>query len=480
MGKPAYQRCLLEKSSKAHKNMTHKLADYSVPNAWYDPQSETDNRTTFEHDESAIIYSNPFKRMSNKSQIIVKPLRDHFRSRMVHTFEVREIAMAIGKALDLNTGLISAIALGHDLGHAPFGHAGERALQKIARREAETYLNISSSGSIPDRSWFHHASNSARILAIWLARSLAEREITPDTNRGVAEHSWSPWQPKDSNPTPRTYEAQAVAIADQLAGINHDTEDILNAYSYIGLRPKDLRRELTRLAPKRKKREIESLADQLIVDDENRAYGRKARIERSISEIVKKTTADFNDHKPSREDAPSRPSSVPDDFGAFLRCYEKAIRTIIHRETWFVGRDSMAEAIVTTVFNHFWPEVKNYAIDPTGELSFNPKNTEEPGKGLVTERCYLDHFHEFFLKHYIDQTERKYEIDKEMDVMKQLEVTTWTSFLYEQTMKKTKRKDKEDAKKKLTRLIAVIDFISGLTDRYCLEIFDATYERFLI
>ncbi len=456
------------------------LPGYAMPYAWYDEENKTDNRTTFEHDESAIIYSNAFKRMSNKSQIIVKPLRDHFRSRMVHTFEVREIAMAIGRALDLNTGLISAIALGHDLGHAPFGHAGERALQKIVRREADTYLGVTSGKNTSDKSWFHHASNSARILTIWLGRSLDEQEITPETIRGTAEHSWSPWQREGANPVPTTYEAQAVAIADQLAGINHDTEDILNASSYIGLQPRDLRHELIKLAQKAKQKKIQDLADRLIIDDENRAFGRKPRIEYSIARIAEETQEAFKSNKPSRQDAPSEPIAVPDFFGEFLSLYETAIRNIIHSETWFVGRDSMAEAMVTTVFNHFWPEVKNWAIDPTGELPFGSKNAKEREKGLVIEERYLEHFRNSFRKHYLEQAERKYEIDKEIELLGELGVTTWTSFIYERAMGKIKNKDREAMKKKLTRLIGVIDFISGLTDRYCLEIFDATYERFLI
>jgi len=441
--------------------MNRLLADYAVPYAWYDPNSETDNRTTFEHDESAIIYSNPFKRMSNKSQIIVKPVRDHFRSRMVHTFEVREIAVAIGKALDLNTELISAIALGHDLGHAPFGHAGERALQKIVRREAETYLGLSPGRNTPDRSWFHHASNSARILAIWLGRSLDEQEMTPETIRGAAKHSWSPWQRKTSNPVPTTYEAQAVAIADQLAGINHDTEDILNARSYIGLHPEDLRRELTKVAAKyAEQKKIQHLADRLILDDKNRAFGRKQRIEYFISEIAEKTKEDFEKNKPSRQDASLKPISVPDVSGKFLYCYETAIRSIIHRETWVVGRDSMAEAMVTTVFNHFWPEVKNLPIDSTGGLFRTNDKMEEQAKGLVIK--YLDHFNDSFGRHYLEQAERKYEIGKEIKLLEELAVTTWTSFLYMRAMKKIKSKGREPMKKKLTRLIAVADFISGL------------------
>lgn len=176
----------------------------------------------FHEDLDEIVSSKPFRRLSNKSQVMVKPTRDHFRSRLIHTIEVNHIALAIGTRLDLNTILISAIAMAHDIGHTPFSHAGERIIREILRRELVTTFEASEQ-KLVDRLIFHHSSNSARILL------KKYDSVQLPTISGVLTHSWAPWKQRDDhkNTLPESYEGQVVALADQLASINHDTEDII-------------------------------------------------------------------------------------------------------------------------------------------------------------------------------------------------------------------------------------------------------------
>lgn len=486
----------MEKTLETLAELNKGIADYAVPYQWYDAQSETDARTQFEHDQSVIIYSNAFRRMSNKSQIIVKPLRDHFRSRMVHTFEVKEIALAIGKTLDLNTELISAIALGHDLGHAPFGHAGERALQKIARREANGYVGLTIHEP-EERCCFNHASNSARILAFCLDRSTNDIDITAETITGALKHSWNPWRgsvfkSRASLPAdrPDTYEGQVVAIADQLAGINHDTEDILEAEEYVRYDVKRFQEALrglvmSKIRPKHRRKALEPVISQSVTTDARGGYGRKFRIENAITELTRGARRFFAQEKPLRVEATTKPIPFPEELGELLDVHEELIRMILRRETWFIGRDTMADAMITTVFNHFWPVIKGWSFDPGSEREARqlrlPLEKERVKAGKPVHSTYLDHFSDYCESSYIGTEERPYDLDGEVARTKDLGIETWVSYLYNLCDEKAgSSAEFEKMKQKLVRLVALIDFIAGLTDRYCLEIFQTTYRDFMV
>ncbi|TFH65072.1 MAG: HD domain-containing protein, partial [Candidatus Zixiibacteriota bacterium] len=149
----------------------------------------------YHNDVRTIVYCNAYRRLAHKSQIIVKPIRDHFRSRLTHTEEVNQIAIAIGRDLELNLELIEAIAKAHDLGHTPFGHTGERALQGILKSELDTRFEFNKSFNLKKqphllRRIFHHSSNSARILV----KHPELREVQRPVIQGVLHHSWSPWK----------------------------------------------------------------------------------------------------------------------------------------------------------------------------------------------------------------------------------------------------------------------------------------------
>ena len=157
-------------------------------------------RTEFQRDRDRIIYSNSFKRLKNKTQVFCAPEGDHFITRMTHTLDVAQIARSIARTLSLNEDLAEAIALGHDLGHTPFGHVGEMVLDKV-----------SSHG-------FMHNEQSLRVVDV-IEKSGRGLNLTEEVRDGILQHK--------SSGKPMTLEGEAVSLADRIAYINHDIEDAI-------------------------------------------------------------------------------------------------------------------------------------------------------------------------------------------------------------------------------------------------------------
>ena len=159
-----------------------------------------DFRTEFQRDRDRIIYSNSFKRLKNKTQVFCAPEGDHFITRMTHTVDVSQIARSIARTLSLNEDLAEAIALGHDLGHTPFGHVGEKVLDKL-----------SSHG-------FMHNEQSLRVVDT-IEKAGRGLNLTIEVRDGILQHK--------SSGKPMTLEGEAVSLADRIAYINHDIEDAI-------------------------------------------------------------------------------------------------------------------------------------------------------------------------------------------------------------------------------------------------------------
>lgn len=155
-------------------------------------------RTEFQRDRDRIIHSKSFRRLKHKTQVFLAPEDDHYRTRLTHTLEVAQIARTIARSLRLNEDLTEAIALGHDLGHTPFGHAGERALDEI----------------IPGG--FHHFEQSARVCE-YVEKNFKGLNLTAEVLDGIRNHT--------RGPLPNTLEGQIVRIADKIAYMNHDIDD---------------------------------------------------------------------------------------------------------------------------------------------------------------------------------------------------------------------------------------------------------------
>ncbi|MCY3842677.1 MAG: deoxyguanosinetriphosphate triphosphohydrolase [Acidobacteria bacterium] len=177
------------------------------------PEPEDPIRPAFQRDRDRIVHSKAFRRLKHKTQVFLAPTGDHYRTRLTHTLEVSQIARTIAKVLRLHEELTEAIALGHDLGHTPFGHAGERALRGLA----------------PDG--FNHYEQSLRIVDV-LERDGRGLNLSWEVRDGIAKHSKGKrGAPVGASPGLRaaTLEGQVARVADIIAYVNHDIDDAIRA-----------------------------------------------------------------------------------------------------------------------------------------------------------------------------------------------------------------------------------------------------------
>lgn len=161
-------------------------------------EKEDEIRTIFQRDRDRILHSKAFRRLKHKTQVFLDPEGDHYRTRLTHTLEVSQIARTIARALRLNEDLTEAIALGHDLGHTPFGHAGERALNEVSPYK------------------FHHNEQSVRVVEI-LEKHGEGLNLTKEVRDGMKNHR--------SAFIPSTLEGKIVRLSDKIAYVNHDIDD---------------------------------------------------------------------------------------------------------------------------------------------------------------------------------------------------------------------------------------------------------------
>lgn len=165
-------------------------------------EAECDIRPVFQRDRDRILHCKSFRRLKQKTQVFLDPKGDHYRTRLTHTLEVSQIARTIAKALHMNEDLVEAIALGHDLGHTPFGHAGERALNQICPMG------------------FKHNEQSLREVE-YLEKDGKGLNLTWEVRDGILNHK--------SLGRPHTLEGRIVQLSDKIAYLNHDTDDAIRA-----------------------------------------------------------------------------------------------------------------------------------------------------------------------------------------------------------------------------------------------------------
>lgn len=184
------------------------------------PEPPDPVRTAYQRDRDRILHSKAFRRLKHKTQVFLDPAGDHYRTRLTHTLEVAQIARTIGRALRLNEDLIEAIALGHDVGHSPFGHAGEAALDEAIRGWRAAHPD---DASVPDG--FRHYEQSLRIVRI-----LEPLNLTAETRAGIDGHSKGRRDLSDADgQVTSTLEAAVVRISDRIAYLNHDLDDALRS-----------------------------------------------------------------------------------------------------------------------------------------------------------------------------------------------------------------------------------------------------------
>jgi dGTPase len=201
-------------------------------------EEECGLRTPFQRDRDRIVHSKAFRRLRHKTQVFIDPEGDHFRTRLTHTLETTGIARGVARALRLNEDLVEAVGLGHDLGHPPFGHAGEQALDEVVRERGGA--------------GFRHNEHSLRVVE-QLERDGHGLNLTWEVRDGILTHTGAR--------EPGTLEGKIVRIVDRVAYINHDIDDAIRAGV---LRHEDLPRDEIAILGNRGSQRIDTLVHDLV------------------------------------------------------------------------------------------------------------------------------------------------------------------------------------------------------------------------
>ncbi len=229
------------------------------------PEPECSLRPAFQHDRDRILYSKSFRRLKHKTQVFLAPTGDHYRTRLTHTLEVAQIARTLARALRLNEDLTEAIALGHDLGHTPFGHAGESVLAEL----------------LPEG--FHHWEQSLRVVDV-LEKDGQGLNLTHEVRMGILSHSKGrgPFLPEERPAEDLTLEAHLVRAADVIAYIAHDTDDAARGGV---ISPEDLPAQVKEVLGSRLSRQIDTMVRDLIAQT-TEAGGRVLRMSARVKEAM--------------------------------------------------------------------------------------------------------------------------------------------------------------------------------------------------
>ncbi|MFC2168084.1 deoxyguanosinetriphosphate triphosphohydrolase [Acidobacteriota bacterium] len=208
------------------------------------PEKPHPLRTAFQRDRDRIIHSKSFRRLKHKTQVFLTPYGDHYRTRLTHTLEVSQIARTIAKAVRLNEDLTEAIALGHDLGHTPFGHAGEETLAKL----------------LPHG--FSHSAQSLRVVEK-LEYEGKGLNLTLEVKDGISKHSKGRGDiiSKKKQKMPSTLEGQIVRVSDVIAYVNHDIDDAVRAGV---IKDKDIPQNLTKVLGRRHASRIDTMVASVV------------------------------------------------------------------------------------------------------------------------------------------------------------------------------------------------------------------------
>ncbi len=253
------------------------------------PEEPSPVRTEFQRDRDRIIHSKAFRRLKHKTQVFIAPVGDHFVTRLTHTLEVAQIARTVARALNLNEDLTEAAALGHDLGHPPFGHAGEQALSDELRSLRELRWNkeqgTRNTRAAPPAEGFRHAEQSLRVV-----ETLERLNLTWEVRDAIVNSSKVREDIlAEGYGTPATLEGQIVKLADAVTYLNHDIGDAIRA----GLiSEEELPREVTQTLGSSHSQRINTLVTDIVehswaaADDPSASSGRAGPPEIGMSEEV--------------------------------------------------------------------------------------------------------------------------------------------------------------------------------------------------
>lgn len=239
------------------------------------PDDKCTIRTDFQVDRDRIIHSKAFRRLKQKTQVFISPKSDHYRTRLTHTLEVSQIARTISRALRLNEDLTEAIALGHDLGHTPFGHAGEKALDEV-----------SSCG-------FKHFEQSLRVVDK-LEKSGKGLNLTYEVRDGILNHT--------RGNQPETLEGQVVRISDRIAYLNHDIEDAKRAGV---LKKEDIPSHILETLGQKKTKRIDKLIKSIVENSSEGILRMETKVQSAFDDLhVFMYTYVYENQRPNQEEVP--------------------------------------------------------------------------------------------------------------------------------------------------------------------------------
>ena len=214
-------------------------------------------RTEFQRDRDRILHCKSFRRLKFKTQVFIAPEGDHFRTRLTHTLEVSQVARTIARCLNLNEDLTEAIALGHDLGHTPFGHSGERSLNRLTQ------------------DGFRHNEQSLRVVEV--LEGGEGLNLTWEVRNGILCHS--------GHTKPQTLEGECVARADRIAYINHDIDDAIRAGV---LREFELPHELLRILGETHGQRIDTMISDIVRESKDQPHLKMSPMIQDASDEMRK------------------------------------------------------------------------------------------------------------------------------------------------------------------------------------------------
>lgn len=317
------------------------------------PEVACSMRTAYQRDRDRILHSKPFRRLKHKTQVFIAPLGDHYRTRLTHTLEVTQVARTVARALHLNEDLTEAIGLGHDLGHAPFGHAGETALTRI----------------FPEH--FRHNEQSRRIVEV-LERDGQGLNLTYAVREGIYLHSkarrdimTTAWG------TASTLEGQLIKICDSVAYINHDIDDALRAGI---LHPRDLPNNLLDLL----------------------GHSHGERLNTMVGDLIS------HNWWATGSGAPPDPPLI--SMSPSILAATNQLREFMYREVYLNPRakadDAKVRFVIETLYAHFLAHSEQL---PADLLQINRQRTEPVERAVVdyiagmTDRYALEAFKRIFM-----------------------------------------------------------------------------------
>ena len=246
----------LERLEHRRLNPLAAFSDRSTGRPRPEPEREEDVRTCYQRDTDRIVHSKAFRRLMHKTQVFLNPEGDHYRTRMTHTLEVTRIAKTVTRALGLNEDLAEAIAMGHDLGHTPFGHAGEAALTECWGRP------------------FRHNEQSLRVVDI-LEKDGQGLNLCNEVREGIVGHT--------GPVIPKTLEGQIVRRADQIAYVNHDIDDAIRAGI---LTAEDIPRDIAAILGENQRDRINTLVcDMIFTSREAGSICMTQEIQKSLADL---------------------------------------------------------------------------------------------------------------------------------------------------------------------------------------------------